>query len=150
MEQYFGEYKYIYCSGLILIETLSEVAWVTGDFIIALISVLLHRYYEALQEQVNQLTIFSNNVEDLRRAHLAVSALSQSVAKVFSPLVLVSVGFNISYILVFLYSGLEEDLSSPYILVRFMFTYSFVYLILRFTVSICLASRLTEMVQHFD
>lgn len=132
-----------------MIETLSEVAWITGDFIIALTSIILHRYFEGLHEQmihIQNQTIFTNHVEQLRQTHLAVSSLSQETAKILSPLVLVSVGCNIVYILVFLYSGLEEDLSSPHILVRFMFTYSFVYMVLRFTASVYLASRLTEMV----
>lgn len=150
LESYFGEYSYIYTTGLILIESLSEVAWITGDFVIALISVLLRRYFEGLQEQLRQThhdrSNSSRQLEELRRVHLAVSTLAQAVAKVFSPLILLTVGFNITYILTFLYSGLEEDLSSPSYLVRFMFTYSFIYLMLRFTFSAYLASRLTEMV----
>lgn len=151
LELYFGEFKYIYCSSLIMIETLSETAWVMGDLIIAMTSIILHRYFEVLQEQIilSQIHVPSSDQvkEDLRQTHLAVSSLSQATAKILSPLVLVSVGCNVAYILFFLYSGLEEDLSSPHILVRFIFTYSFVYLILRFTVSIYLASRLAEMVK---
>ncbi len=149
LEPYFGKYKYIYAIFLVLVESVSETAWITGDFIIALISILLRRYYEVLHQQLLRSHDRSNSprqLEELRQAQLAISTLAQKVAEVFSPLILIAVGFNVTFILAFLYSGLEEDLSSPSILVRFIFTFSFIYLVLRLAFSAYLASRLTEMV----
>ena len=154
MDPYFGEYKQVYVTFLALVELLpfSEVTWVIGDFIIALVSILLRRYYEALHQQLlrshDDRSNTQRQLEQLRQAQLAISALGQKVAKVFSPLILITVGFNVTYILAFLYSGLEEDLSSPSILVRFVFTFSFIYLVLRMTFSTYMAIRLTDMVYN--
>ena len=154
LDPYFGEYKQVYVTFLALVELLpfSEVTWVIGDFIIALVSILLRRYYEALQQQLlrshDDRSNTQRQLEELRQAQLAISTLAQKVARVFSPLILITVGFNVTYILAFLYSGLEEDLSSPSILVRFVFTFSFIYLVLRMTFSTYMAIRLTDMVYN--
>lgn len=115
--------------------------------IIALISIICRRYYEALQEKLLSDNHHSfRQLEELRKLQLAISTLVHKVAEVFSPLILISVGCNVVYILVFLYSGLEADLFSPSFLVRLIFTYSFIYVVLRLVFSVFLASRLSEMV----
>jgi hypothetical protein len=147
LNPYFGDYKDIYGFFLIFVESLSEVAWISGDLIIALISIICRRYYEALQEKLLSDNHHSfRQLEELRQLQLAISTLVHKVAEVFSPLILISVGCNVVYILVFLYSGLEADLFSPSFLVRLIFTYSFIYVVLRLIFSVFLASRLSEMV----
>lgn len=150
LEYYFGAYKSVYSFSLILIETLSEVAWITGDLIITLVSILLHRYYEALHERLSESRRVTENstriLEELHRAQLAISLLAQRVSETFSALVSITVACNMIYILAFLFSGLEDDMSDPNITIRFMFAFSFGYLILRFILSTYLASRLSEMV----
>ena len=157
LESYFGKYKSIFSVTLLMASAVSEVAWTTGDLIIALISVILHRYYEVLLDKLLSLsfknTTYSNTLqqlEEIYQAQLAISLLAQKASEVFSPLIFITVGCNTIYILAFLYSGLEEDLSNPSMAVRFMFAYSFIYLILRFSISFYLGSRLTEMVINFS
>ncbi|XP_046458761.1 gustatory receptor for sugar taste 64b-like [Daphnia pulex] len=146
LNPYFGDYKDIYGFFLIFVESLSEVAWISGDLIIALISIICRRYYEALQEKLLSDNHHSfRQLEELRKLQLAISTLVHKVAEVFSPLILISVGCNVVYILAFLYSGLEADLFSPSFLVRLIFTYSFIYVVLRLIFSVFLASRLSEM-----
>jgi gustatory receptor len=128
---------------------LSEVAWITGDLIIALISIIFRRYYEALQEKLLSDSRPFRTLEELRQIQLAISSLFHEVAEMFSPLILISVGCNVVYILAFLYSGLEADLFSPSVLVRLIFSYSFIYVVLRLIISVYLASRLSEMVFEF-
>lgn len=150
LESYFGDYKMVYSFSLILIETLSEVAWITGDLIITVVSILLHRYYEALHEKLSESKHKMENsvriLEELHRAQLAISLLAERVSETFSALVCISVSCNMIYILAFLFSGLEDDMTDPNITIRFMFAFSFCYLILRFFLSTYLASRLSEMV----
>jgi small basic protein len=152
LSPYFGGYKDVYAFALIFVESLSEVAWIAGDLIIALISILLRRYYEALNRQLRsqQCGIISlRQLEEIRRVQLAISTLVQKIAEVFSPLILITIGCNVVYILTFLYSGLEADITSPSFFVRFVFTYSFIYIALRLTFSVYLASLLNEMVKLF-
>ncbi len=125
---------------------MGEVAWIAGDLIIALISIICRRYYEALQEKLLSDNHSFRQLEELRQLQLAISTLVHKVAEVFSPLILISVGCNVVYILAFLYSGLEADLFSPSFLVRLIFAYSFIYVVLRLIFSVYLASRLSEMV----
>ena len=150
LESYFGKYKAIYSISLILVETISEVAWVTGDLIIALISILLYRYYEAFHDKLSTFKqndrCSSDQLEELNQAQLVICLLAQRVTETFSALVFVTISCDVTYILAFLFSGLEEDLSNPSIAIRFMFIYSFGYLLLRFSLSLYFASRLTEMV----
>lgn len=151
LNPYFGDYKDIYGFGLIFVESLSEVAWIAGDLIIAFISIILRRYYEVHGDQLRSQdgrTVSLQQLEQLRRIQLALSTLTHKVALVLSPLILITIGCNVVYILTFLYSGLGADISSPSLLVRFIFTYSFMYVIARLIVSVYLASRLTEMVIH--
>ena len=145
---YFGKYKYVTGIGIAIVDSLTEVAWITGDFIVAFSSIILHRYYKALHQclESHGNSCSPRQLEDLRQVHLAVSTLAHRVAEVFSPLILLSVGFNVSYILTFLYMGFKNDLSDPSLLVRFCFTYSFFYLVLRLAFSAYMASRLSEMV----
>ena len=150
LDPYFGDRKDIYGFFLIIIESLSEVAWISGDLIIALISIIFRRYYEALHEKLldsnDQFSSSYRQLEELRQVQLVISKLTHKVAEVFSPLILITVGCNVVYILAFLYVGLEADLFSPSILVRLIFTYSFMYIVLRLTISVYLASQLSEMV----
>lgn len=148
--KYFGRYKHVYSILLIFVETTSEVAWVTGDFIIAFVSIILHGYYSALEKQLKRensscRSSWSHLIE-LRRMHLKISKLALAIGEFFSPLILFAISFDVIYILAFLYSGIEEDMSSSSVLVRVIFTYSFIYLLLRLSFSTYLASRLAEMV----
>ncbi|KAK4011558.1 gustatory receptor for sugar taste 64e [Daphnia magna] len=146
LNPYFGDYKDVYGFALIFVESLSEVAWISGDFIIALVSIILRRYYEVHREQLrSQPDVSFQQLERLRRVQLALSTLTHKVAELFSPLILITIGCDVIYILTFLYSGLDADISSPSLLVRFIFTYSFAYVILRLMFSVYLASRLTEL-----
>jgi len=150
LSPYFGSYKDVYAFALIFVESLSEVAWIAGDLIIALISILLRRYYEELNGQLRSQPcgiITLSQLEEIRGVQLAISTLAQKVAEVFSPLILITIGCNVVYILTFLYSGLEADITSPSIFVRFVFTYSFIYIVLRLTFSVYLASLVNEMVK---
>lgn len=147
LNPYFGDYKDVYGFALIFVESLSEVAWISGDFIIALVSIILRRYYEVHREQLrSQPDVSFQQLERLRRVQLALSTLTHKVAELFSPLILITIGCDVIYILTFLYSGLDADISSPSLLVRFIFTYSFAYVIWRLMFSVYLASRLTELV----
>ena len=150
LSPYFGGYKDVYAFALIFVESLSEVAWISGDLIIALISILLRRYYEVMNSQLlsqHHGAVSLRQLEEIRRIQLAISILAHKVAEVFSPLILITIGCDVVYILTFLYSGLEADITSPSIFVRFIFTYSFMYIALRLIFSVYLASLLTEMVK---
>lgn len=148
--KYFGRYKHVYSILLIFVETTSEVAWITGDFIIAFVSIVLHGYFSALvkhlrREDCPAHSAWSRLVE-VRRIHLKITRLALAVGEFFSPLIMFAVGLDVIYILSFLYSGINEEMSSSSILVRVIFTYSFIYLVLRLTFSTYLASRFAEMV----
>jgi hypothetical protein len=102
-----------------------------------------------VQEKLNENSANNFNIkqlDELRHIHMLLSQLVHTVGDVFSPLILFVFGGNICYILAFLYSGLEADITDPNILVRITFAYSFSYVVLRLVSSTLLSARIPEMV----
>lgn len=125
--------------------------WITGDLIIAILSLILHRYFVVLQEKLNETSRKSSDIKQfdyLRHVHTTLCQLVQTVGDVFSPLILFVFGCNVCYILAFLYSGLENEILHPNILIRTTFAYSFLYIVLRLVTSMVLSARLPEMVKN--
>jgi len=151
-DQYFGENRYAYGILLVIAETLGETVWVYGDYCIVFLSILLHRYYEMavyirLEEMCDRGkggTI--HQVEEIRQIYHHISRLVHSVSDVFSLLIFSTIFFNISSLLCSLYSGLQEEMTSPHLLVRMNVSYGLVYLVLRIVFSTILASRLADVV----
>ena len=118
-----------------------------GDLVIATLALLLHRYYAAFNEKLNEINDVSDkNLNDLRQIQLILAQLVQTAGDVFSPLILIVFGCNVCYILVALFSGIEDGISNPNILVQATFIFSFSYLVLRLSCSTLLSARLPEMV----
>ena len=70
----------------------------------------------------------------------------QKVHSFFSPLILITVGSDIIFILTALFCGLEADLASPKLFVRISFALTFSFLVLRVATSTYLAARVPEEV----
>ena len=118
---------------------------------IAILSLLLYRYYAVLQEKLCEISPKNFNIkqlDDLCRIQMLLSQLVQSAANVFSPLILIVFGCNVCYILAFLYSGLMTDITNPNIIVRTTFAFSFSYVVSRFVFSALLSARIPEMVLY--
>lgn len=130
---------------------ISETAWIAGDLIIILVSILLHRYYKALREKLSASTENSKYSKDqldgLHRSIQVTSLLAKSVSEIFSKLVVITISCNTIQIFYYLCHGLKEVfINSNVFIVRLTFLLSFGYLASRFSLSLYLASRLTEMV----
>ena len=146
-----GSFKSVFNILIILTDLLCETAWITGDVIITLVSILLYRYYEELNEKLSiskqNIPAAMDQLEVLHQSVQVTSLLAKRVTETFSKLVLVTVSCNVINILSYLCHGLASvSLDSEIFIIKFTFFFSFGYLVLRFFLSIYLASRLTEMV----
>ena len=126
--------------------------WVVGDLVIAILSLSLHHYYAVLQEKLDNEMANANidnsdkYLDDLRQIQMILAQLVQTAGDVFSPLILFVFGCNVSYILVNLYSGIEDEISNPNILVQTAFVYSFSYVVIRLVSSTLLSAPIPQMV----
>ena len=81
--------------------------------------------------------------------HLALKEFVQAVGDCISPLILITVGCNVIYMLALLFNGLEVDISHPHPIVSIEFIFTFSYQLLRLGFSVFVLALLTEMVSHF-
>ena len=91
----------------------------------------------------------AKSLNETRKLHLAIKELVQAVGGFLSPLVLVTMGCNVVYILTFLALGFEADIFHPNAIVRINFFFTLFYQFFKVGFSVYLASRFAEMVpQH--
>ena len=114
----------------------------------AIISVIIYDYYDALLKHIDSANCFSSakKLNETRKIHLAIKKFVLSVKDFLSPLVLVTIGCNVLYILAYLFSGLEADIHHPNIIVRINFFFTIFYQFLKIGFSVYLAARFAEMV----
>jgi hypothetical protein len=80
LDRYFANYSYLYGVVIVFGEILGELAWIVGDFCIALASIILHHYYERLNRCGHLIVNGSiQEMEEHCRSHFLVSHLVQVV-----------------------------------------------------------------------
>ena len=121
-----------------------------GDVILISSSIILNHFFECLQHRMkdrrNDCT--EQEVDDYRTVYLLIAKLVSKVDDVFSPLILVTTGSNLVFVLNTFYCGLESSTSgSSFFITRISFHFTYVYVFLRMTVSNFLAAKLSERVR---
>ena len=148
----FGSFKTAVCNFVVIVTIIiSETAWIAGDVIITLVSILLYRYYEALHEKlsvsIQNKRYSKDQFDEFHRSIQVISLLAKRVAETFSKLVVTTVSCNTIQIFYYLCRGLQNMMTSSNIpIVGLTLLFSFGYLVLRFSLSLYMASRLTEKV----
>ena len=152
LHPYIDGYDGLFSAVIFIMNSLTEIAWVAGDFLIGFTSIALCRYYEVLQEEMNRRSAVSMeafDLEEFRLAQMALSALVNEVDKFLSPLVLVTVSCNLWYILAILCAGLGTLFENPTLFNLIIINSNFNFIIARFSFSTYMASCLNEMVIFF-
>ncbi|XP_021947687.2 uncharacterized protein LOC110845553 [Folsomia candida] len=122
-----------------------DIGWTFGDTLIALMSLILTRFFIRLNKGISASKAQTvHEVERLRKDHRAIKDLVEQCNQVFAPIILVNFMGNVIYLLTRLYTGLFEDLQNPELIVRLESIYAFVYQIGKIMIPTWLAALLNE------
>jgi len=121
--------------------------WSMGDAIIVSSSIILNHYFECLH---HHMTSRRNNcteadVEEYSAVYLLIAELVNEVNTVFSPLILLTIGSNLIFIMTTFYCGLESS-TTNLLLNRVAFHVTCVCIVLKLAASTFFAARLSERV----
>ena len=134
----------------LLSEIIGVYLWFMGDVIIVSSSIILNNYFECLQQHMKKRrsNCTEQEVEEYRVVYLLIADLVCQVDAIFSPLVLVTIGLNLAYILTTFYHGLASSTSKSTLPITYISSYfTCGYIVIRSTISTSLAARLSERVR---